>query len=126
MAADLLAQESGLQVRCPNAVGLAYSIVNLTKNGGLGDFTAVNQPITGGLTEQITLVRHANGKNVWIIVHPYGTAQYKAILVTDSGFQAPVITNIGCTGSISVTTTNQSSIRHHQVQLQERHQTFVI
>src|SRR4051812_27096537 len=70
-AADLLSQESGLQVRCPNAIGLAYSIVDLNQNGGLGDFTAINRPITSGLTEQITLVRHANGKNVWIIVHPY-------------------------------------------------------
>ena len=95
VAADLLAKETGLQVRCPNAVGLAYSIVDLNKNGGLGDFTAVNQPITGGLTEQITLVRHANGKNVWIIVHPYGTAKYQAILVTDGGIQPPVTSNIG-------------------------------
>ena len=95
VAADLLAQETGLQVRCPNAVGLAYSIVDLNKNGGLGDFTAINRPITGGLTEQITLVRHANGKNIWIIVHPYGTAQYQAILATDAGFQPPVTSNIG-------------------------------
>lgn len=93
--ADLLAQESGLQVRCPNAVGLAYSIVDLSKNGGLGDFTTVNNVITGGLTEQITLVRHANGKDVWIIVHPYGTAQYQAILATDAGFQAPISSTIG-------------------------------
>ena len=94
-AADLLAQESGLQVRCPNAVGLAYSIVDLSKNGGLGDFVITNMPITGGLTEQLTLVRHSNGKDVWIIVHPYGTAQYHAILVTDAGFQQPVVSNIG-------------------------------
>ncbi len=96
-AADLLAQESGLQVRCPNAVGLAYSIVDLSKNGGLGDFVITNMPITGGLTEQITLVRHRNGKDVWIIVHPYGTAQYQAILATDAGFQPPVVSNIGAT-----------------------------
>ena len=51
------------------------------------------------MTEQITLVRHANGKNVWIIVHPYGTAQYQAILATDAGFQSPVISNIGQTVS---------------------------
>ena len=95
VAADLLAQETGLQVRCPNAIGLAYSIVDLNKNGGQGDFTAINRPITRGLTEQITLVRHANGKNVWIIVHPYNTAQYHAILVTDAGFQPPVVSNIG-------------------------------
>lgn len=94
-AADLLAQETGLQVRCPNAIGLGYSIVDLTQNGGLGDFTSTNNPIAGGLTEQITLVRHANAKDVWIIVHPYGSAQYHAILGTDAGFQPPVVSNIG-------------------------------
>lgn len=94
-AADLLAAETGLQVRCPNAIGLAYSIVDLSKNGGLGDITSINNFITGRLTEQITLVRHANTKDVWIIVHPYGTAQYHAILVTDNGFQPAVASNIG-------------------------------
>ena len=93
-AADLLAQETGLQVRCPNAIGLAYSIVDLSKNNGLGDITSTNNFITGGLTEQITLVRHANTKDIWIIVHPYGTAEYHAILATDAGFQPPVVSNI--------------------------------
>ena len=94
-AADLYASQTGLQVVCPNAVGLAYSIVDLSKNGGLGDITSINNVITGGLTEQITLVRHANMKDVWIIVHPYGTAQYHAILVTVNGIQPAVVSNIG-------------------------------
>ena len=91
----LAAQESGLQVRCPNALGLGYSIVDLTLNRGLGDFSTTNNFIDGSLTEQITLVRHANAKDVWIIVHPYGTAQYNAILATDAGFQPPKVSNIG-------------------------------
>jgi hypothetical protein len=93
--AGLLAQETGLQVRCPNGIGLGYSIVDLNLNGGLGDISSINNPITGGLTEQITLVKHSNGKDVWIIVHPYNTAQYDAYLVSASGIQPPVTTNIG-------------------------------
>lgn len=92
---DLLQQQTGLQVRCPNAIGLGYSIVDLTLNGGQGDFSSVNNVIAGGLTEQISLVKHANGQDVWIIVHPFNTAQYNAYLITAGGIQPPVISNIG-------------------------------
>lgn len=93
--ADLIAQESGLQVRCPNAIGLGYSIADLSLNGGLGDFSSVNNVITTGLTEQITTVRHANGRDVWVIIHPYGGAEYHAILISDAGIQPAVRSNIG-------------------------------
>ena len=93
--ADLLAAEMGLQVRCPNAIGLGYSIVDMSMNGGLGDFASVNNVITTGLTEQITLVKHANGQGVWVIVHPYNTAQYRAYLVSGTGVQPPVTSTIG-------------------------------
>lgn len=95
VAADLTALEFGLQVRCPNAIGLAYSIVDLSKNNGLGDFVSMNNVITKGLTEQITYVRHANGKDVWIIYHPYFTAEYHAILASAAGFSNPVVSTIG-------------------------------
>ncbi|MFM2326604.1 MAG: hypothetical protein RIR31_806, partial [Bacteroidota bacterium] len=94
-AADVLAQETGLQVRCPNAIGLAYSIIDLSLNGGLGDISTINNKILSGFTEQITTVRHANGKDVWIIVHPYNSAQFESILVTDAGFQPGVFSTIG-------------------------------
>jgi len=94
-AHDLAAQETGLQVRCPNAIGLGYSIVDMSKNGGLGDFTSMNNVLKSGLTDQITYVRHANGKDVWIIVHPYYTAEYHAILATANGFKSSVISTIG-------------------------------
>ncbi len=111
-AAGLAAMETGLQVRCPNAIGLGYSIVDLSKNNGLGDFVSMNNVITQGLTEQITYVRHANGKDVWIICHPYNTAEYHSILATATGFSQPVISNIGAMingGSRSVYGTLEAS-----------------
>jgi gliding motility-associated-like protein len=96
-AADLLAQESGLQVRCPNAIGLAYSVVDLTQNGGLGDFTQMNMRITGGNSEHIALVRHANGKDVWVIVHGIGNNSFSAYLFTDAGVQPAVTSSLGPT-----------------------------
>lgn len=95
VTADLLAQETGLQVRCPNAIGLGYSIIDLSKNNGNGTLTLTNQQVVSRLTGQMTTVRHANGKDVWVIVHPYGSNQFFAYLVTDAGFQNPVISNAG-------------------------------
>ncbi len=102
--ADLTAREMGLQVRCPNAVGLAYSIVDLSLNGGVGDFTSVNNVITRSLTEQIATIKHANGRDVWIVVHPYNSAEYRAYLVSSLGIQPSVTSTIGAminTGSQS-------------------------
>jgi gliding motility-associated-like protein len=93
--ADLLQQESGLQVRCPNAIGLGYSIVDLSLNGGKGDISLINQVLGGPYTEQITTVKHANGKDVWVIVHPYNSGQFNAILVTGAGIQAAVASTVG-------------------------------
>lgn len=94
-SADLLQMESGLQVRCPNAIGLGYSIVDLNLDNGLGDFSIINQQIVTRLTPQMTTVRHANGKDVWIIVHPYDANIFTAYLVTDNGIQPPVSSPIG-------------------------------
>jgi hypothetical protein len=91
-SADLYAQETGLQVVCPNSFGLAYSIVDLNMNSGQGDFSIMNQQITSWLSGQMTTVRHANGKDVWIIVHPYNTSNFNAYLVTDNGI-SPVVTS---------------------------------
>ena len=92
---DLLAQQSGLQVKCPNSFGLAYSIIDMQLNGGLGDFTTMNQQITTNLTGQMTTVKHANGHDVWVIVHPAGGNTFSARLVSDIGIAAPVNSNIG-------------------------------
>ncbi len=109
---DLAALETGLQVRCPNAIGLGYSIVDLSQNGGIGDFVSMNNVIRSGLTEQITYVRHANGKDVWIIYHPYFSAEYHAIQVSATGFSQPVVSQIGAMingGSRSVYGTLEAS-----------------
>ena len=92
---DLLAQQTGLQVKCPNSYGLAYSIVDMRLNGGLGDISSINQQITTNLSAQITTVKHANGKDVWVIVHPANSNTFSARLITDNGIGAPVNTSIG-------------------------------
>ncbi|MEO6682843.1 MAG: hypothetical protein ABIN48_08445, partial [Ginsengibacter sp.] len=115
--ADLLAQSSGLQVRCPNAIGLGYSILDLSLDGGLGDFISVNNVITTGLADQMTTVRHADGKSVWIIVHPFNTAKFHSYLVNDAGIQPAIVNEIGPMMSGGYSNTQGSIIASHDGKL---------
>lgn len=92
---DLIGMEVGLQVRCPNAIGLGYSILDMRLNGGRGEWVSINNVLNANVTEQITMVKHANGRDVWIVVHPYSSSVYKAFLMTDAGVQTIITNNIG-------------------------------
>ena len=93
--ADMLAAQSGLQVRCPNAIGLGYSVLDLSLNNGLGNFTSMNNVIQSSTSEGISLVRHANGKDTWVIVHSYNDNNFYSYLFSDAGVALPVVTAIG-------------------------------
>ncbi len=94
--ADLIQQESlGLQVRCPNAIGLGYSMFDLSLNNNKGNYYNLDNVIETRLTEQMTTVKHANGKDVWVIVHPYNSNQFSAVLFTDDGVQSPINSSAG-------------------------------
>ncbi len=95
LSADILAAETGLQVRCPNAIGLGYSILDLSLNNGLGDFSTMNTVLKTGLPGGITTIRHANGRDVWVIVHGWNNNEFYAYLFTDNGVSSPVTSTIG-------------------------------
>jgi gliding motility-associated-like protein len=94
LLADLLAT-GGLQVRCPNAIGLGYSILDLNLRGGLGDFTSMNRVLASGIPQGICLVRHANGKDTWVVVHGWNNNNFLAYLFTDNGVTGPVVSSAG-------------------------------
>ena len=91
----ILAAQIGLQVRCPNPIGLAYSILDLTLNNGKGGYIESNKVLWGGVTSRIAIDRHANGKDTWIVSHPASGGTYNAFLVTDAGIQNPVVSTAG-------------------------------
>ncbi len=72
--------------------GLAYSRVDMTANGGLGDIDPLekNVPITNPAPEKIAAVNHSNGSDIWVIVHEWGNAIFRSYLVTS----APIDVNI--------------------------------
>lgn len=79
--------------------GLAYSRVDMTANGGLGDIDLAEKNIMlfNPTTEKITAVQHANGLDVWVISHQWNNNQFNVYLVNSSGVQnlTPVISMIG-------------------------------
>jgi hypothetical protein len=75
---------------------LAYSIVDMTLNGGLGDVTIKNSPLLVNSTEKLTAVRHQNGNDIWIIAHEYPGNSFHAFLLTAAGINiTPVISSSG-------------------------------
>lgn len=78
------------------ANGLQYHIVDMSRQGGLGEVTTKNVRLsTGPVTERIALVPHANGTDTWVLVHGWGNNAFYAYLLTRTGLQPPVVTSIG-------------------------------
>lgn len=77
---------------------LAYSVVDMTLNGGFGDVyvTAKNVALLDSSTEKVAAVRHANGSDIWVLAHTFGDSAFHAFLLTSSGINpVPVSTSIG-------------------------------
>lgn len=76
---------------------LRYTMVDMCLNGGLGDVvtTQKNVLLYNPCSEKITAVKHANGTDVWVVVHDLGNAQFRSFPVTPAGVGVSVNTTIG-------------------------------
>ncbi len=82
--------------------GLEYSIVDITKNGGLGDVVTKNIKIKAHVCEKLTAVQTSNRLNFWVIAHDSST-NYLSYLVSDSGVRTiPVVSGGGVNVSSSI------------------------
>ncbi len=80
-----------------NYLFLYTSVVNMTLNGGFGDVTEEKniQLSEDEMTEKLNAVKHANGRDWWVIAHSsFGNTYYK-YLVTPDGIEGPYLQNIG-------------------------------
>ena len=75
--------------------GLRYSIVDMSLNGGLGNVTIKNQLLLYPSTEKVVATRHANGCDIWVLGHEYGTNAFYAFLLTNIGISATIVSNSG-------------------------------
>lgn len=82
---------------------VSYSIVDMTLDGGLGDVEEKNQSlIFDTIMEKMHAVKHANGRDWWLLVHeripsfsPATTNRFYKLLVTPEGVQGPFDQNVG-------------------------------
>jgi hypothetical protein len=77
------------------SLGLRYSIVDRTLDGGNGDVTTKNVLMTTPVTEKITAVQQPGTVNVWLLAHGWDDNAFYAYRITPSGIDAPVVTNTG-------------------------------
>ena len=77
--------------------GLRYSIVDMTRAEGLGDLPRVNLLLIQPVAEKLAAVRHANGRDVWVLAHRWNSKMFVTYLVTAEGVQAakPIMSSVG-------------------------------
>lgn len=91
----LFTSDAGGYANPPNN-GVSYSIIDMTKDGGMGDITKKNIPLIPVASEKLTAVKHKNGVDYWVLAHGWNTNNFYAYLVTKDGVaKHPVITSIG-------------------------------
>lgn len=76
--------------------GLFYSVINSKGNNGNGEVTQKNRLLMSPVSEKLTAVKHANGKDFWVFVHGAYNNSFYGFLFTDQGIKpCPIITNTG-------------------------------
>jgi len=76
--------------------GLFYSIIDLSYNGNLGKVISKNiQLLDIPLNEKLGGVKHANGKDWWILIHSNPADTFIRYLVTENGIEGPYYQEIG-------------------------------
>jgi gliding motility-associated-like protein len=75
--------------------GLSYVVVDMTLNGGFGDFLQDPIVLIEPTTEKVTATPHCNGTDYWILTHEWDSNRFFAFQVTASGISPPVISSSG-------------------------------
>ncbi|MGA3013356.1 MAG: PKD-like domain-containing protein, partial [Bacteroidales bacterium] len=81
----------------PPIVGLHYSLIDMSLQGGLGDIVAGVKNIAVALGDSavdcVSSVRHRNNKDIWVVVRKHGPhSKYLSYLITASGISSsPVV-----------------------------------
>ena len=85
-------------IRFPNRLNIYYSVIDMAENDGLGKVISKKNSlfhdsrINDGL---LTAVRHANGRDWWVVFAHIDTARLYTFLFTPNGVEGPLIQNIG-------------------------------
>ncbi len=80
--------------------GLGYSIIDMNLDGGLGGVIAKGIKLNSKANESLAAVKHANGRDYWIITHTANTDSFYVYHLTNNGI-------LGVVGSKSGLVANQ-------------------
>ncbi|MBK8967906.1 MAG: T9SS type A sorting domain-containing protein [Lewinellaceae bacterium] len=73
-----------------------YSVIDMYGDGGLGEVTAKNQLIAQDtFCDMLTATRHGNGRDWWVVVPRYNTAEYYVFLLSPEGISLRSVQQIG-------------------------------
>ena len=75
--------------------GFRYSVIDMSKQNGLGEVTQKNIELLSPCTEKLTAVKHRNNKDFWIITHAWNSNIFFAYPLTEKGVGIPVKSAIG-------------------------------
>jgi hypothetical protein len=77
--------------------GLKYSEVDMILQGGLGGINSnKNINIVNPTCEKVTIIKHCNNTNYWVITRLLGSNTFHSYLLTAAGLSTtPIISNIG-------------------------------
>lgn len=78
--------------------GMQYAYVDMNLNAGLGGLTYKNKSLLLPSTEKITVIKHCNNLNHWIITHEFGSNTFRVYLLNDNGLiLTPTVYKVGST-----------------------------
>lgn len=79
------------------AAGPYYYLVDMAQQSGLGAVSrnVMAQLPTARMTERLTGILHANGRDTWVVTHGLLNSRFYASLVSPAGVGAPIISSIG-------------------------------
>jgi len=96
------------KIQANGSLTMQYHVIDMQLNSGLGEVVSKNNVITTwNITEQLAATWNANGTDIWLMTHEYGTDKFLAFAVTSTGVSTtPVISSIGpahlaCTSNIN-------------------------
>lgn len=77
------------------STGFRYSEIDMSLNGGYGAVTSKANLLVDTVTEKLAAIHHANGTDIWVVVHEFRTNGFRAYPITSSGIGTPVISYTG-------------------------------
>jgi hypothetical protein len=66
---------------------LYYSVVDMSLQNGLGDVSSKNNVLLDADLGNFTTVRHANGRDWWVLVPEFGNSKWHIFLLSPKGFE---------------------------------------